>query len=66
MIDQVTTALAFFGAPNDVAVSMEAIGKIPKSLGQPPLIHELACDHLTHFSSEAGVHGRVKVLHENS
>lgn len=65
VVDEVATTLAFFGVPNDIAVSVKAIGKIPKSLGQSPLIHELACDHLTYFSNEAGVKGLLNVLQEN-
>lgn len=62
VVDDVATALAFFGLPNDIAVSVKAIGEIPKSLGQPPPILELACDHLTYFTDEAGVNGLLRVL----
>jgi pimeloyl-ACP methyl ester carboxylesterase len=66
LIDQSTTALAFFGSPNDIAVSVKAIGNVPRSLGGQPLIHELACDHLTYFSSEAGVNGLLNIMQENA
>ena len=49
------TAPAFFGAPNDVAVSVPSICQLPSGRALPPKIREVPCDHLTYFSSPAGL-----------
>ena len=47
-----TTALAFFGLPNDIAVSVQAIEGIPHPRALSPAVHEVPCDHVTYFSNE--------------
>jgi hypothetical protein len=55
--------MAFFGLPNDIAVSVEAIGKLPASIQQSTLVREVACDHLTYFNSDAGMKAVLDILH---
>jgi pimeloyl-ACP methyl ester carboxylesterase len=50
-----TTALAFFAAPNDIAVSVSAIGAVPHPRVPTPFVREVACDHLSYFATEAGL-----------
>ncbi len=54
------TAPVFFGEPNDIAVSVANIRHQPA--GRVPLatVREVPCDHLTYFSTEAG----LRALHE--
>jgi hypothetical protein len=47
--------MVFFGLPNDIAVSVEAIGSLPSVVQTSTPVREVACDHLTYFSSEAGM-----------
>ncbi|SOE87076.1 Caspase domain-containing protein [Burkholderia sp. YR290] len=56
-----TTAIAFFGAPNDIAVSVTAIGAVPTQRVPPPFVREAACDHLSYFGTEAGLRGLAAV-----
>jgi pimeloyl-ACP methyl ester carboxylesterase len=56
-----TTALAFFGLPNDIAVSVQAIGQVPGPRTPQPIVREVACDHLTYFNTEAGLRELAKV-----
>jgi pimeloyl-ACP methyl ester carboxylesterase len=57
------TLMAFFGLPNDIAVSVEAIGKLPPTIRQSTLVREVACDHLTYFNSDAGMKAVLDILH---
>ena len=54
MLDR-SLGLAFFGSPNDVAVSVAAIGKVPAERTPAPVIAETACDHLSYFRSESAL-----------
>ncbi|HEY4048406.1 MAG TPA: caspase family protein [Acidobacteriaceae bacterium] len=56
-----TTALAFFGLPNDIAVSVQAIGSVPEVRKPMPFVCEVACDHLTYFTTQAGLAELAKV-----
>ena len=49
------TALAFFGRPNDIAVSVASIGSVPRDREPPPLVRELPCDHVTYFTTGTGL-----------
>ena len=49
------TALAFFGQPNDIAVSVTSIKNLPAGRSPEPKMIEVACDHITYFSTEAGL-----------
>jgi hypothetical protein len=57
-----SAALAFFGSPNDIAVSVAAITNVPAAHTPPPVILEAACDHLSYFNSENGLRELAKVL----
>lgn len=50
-----TTALAFFGRPNDMAVSVESMGQISPARSPQPTVVTVACDHLTYFSAQGEV-----------
>lgn len=56
------TALAFFGVANDIAVSITSAKAVPEGRVPPPRVAELACDHLTFFSSEAGQRALMEAL----
>lgn len=47
-------SLAFFGQPNDVAVSVESISSLPKKIGRVT-VREVTCDHMSYFTTEAGL-----------
>jgi pimeloyl-ACP methyl ester carboxylesterase len=49
------TSLAFMRAPNDIAVSVISAKAVPSPRKREPQIIEVACDHLTFFSSAAGL-----------
>ncbi len=49
------TAPVFFKQPNDIAVSISSMGYLPKERSPQPIVQEVACDHLTYFSTEAGL-----------
>ena len=58
-----TTALAFFGQPNDIAVSVSSIKSVPAGRRPPPSLEpEVACDHITYFNTEAGLRALAEVL----
>jgi triacylglycerol esterase/lipase EstA (alpha/beta hydrolase family) len=53
--------LAFFGKPNDYAVSVESMLTLPPGrLLQPP--QEIACDHSSYFATEVGLEALTKAL----
>jgi len=56
------TAPAFFGEPNDIAVSVANIRRQPTGRQPPAALHEVACDHLTYFSTEAGLRALGEAL----
>ena len=62
LLSEGATALAFFGLPNDIAVSVEAVGQLPAGLEPKPVFREVACDHMTYFSSEASIHELLSIL----
>ncbi len=49
-----TASLAFFGEPNDVAVSVESITSVP-DFGKLDGYREVDCDHMSYFTTEAGL-----------
>jgi pimeloyl-ACP methyl ester carboxylesterase len=49
-----TTALAFFGTPNDIAVSVTAISEVPDHRTPKAYVLEAACDHISYFITEEG------------
>jgi len=52
------TAPLFFGQPNDIAVTVESIRQAP--MGDQAL--EVACDHLTYFSTKEGLELLAQLL----
>src|SRR5262249_31119266 len=57
------TGLAFWGEPNDIAVSIASSQNVPLNRSpQPVLIDPVACDHITYFSTEAGLQALAKAL----
>lgn len=48
------TSLAFMRAPNDIAVSVASAKTLPSGRVPSPKVAEVACDHVTFFSSDAG------------
>jgi len=57
------TAIAFFHQPNDIAVSVHSMTSVPQDrVPKPRILPEIACDHLTYFSAEAGLRSLEEVL----
>jgi pimeloyl-ACP methyl ester carboxylesterase len=57
-----TTSLAFFKAPNDIAVSVQSAQGIPLThLPRPPVIR-VPCDHLTYFRTSASLAALADLL----
>jgi len=54
--------VAFLQEPNDIAVSVKSGSKVAANRQPAPVIHEVACDHLTYFSNPAGVSMLWQVL----
>jgi len=55
-------SVAFLQEPNDIAVSVKSGSKVAANRQPAPVIHEVACDHLTYFSNPAGVSMLWQVL----
>jgi pimeloyl-ACP methyl ester carboxylesterase len=49
------TASVFFGQPNDIAVAVESSKSLPTSAKTVLLPQEVACDHMSYFSTVAGL-----------
>jgi pimeloyl-ACP methyl ester carboxylesterase len=60
--------LAFFRQPNDIAVSLTSIKNVSSNRIPPPkiLVPDTACDHLTYFTSKAGLEALALALSSNS
>ena len=50
-----TASLAFFSEPNDIAASVSSIMAVPETFGEVSPLREVACDHLTYFSTDEGL-----------
>ncbi len=59
---QKAASLAFFGHPNDVAVSVESIRSIPIGRITPVVVQEVACDHMSYFTTVAGLQALARAL----
>jgi hypothetical protein len=55
-------ALPFFGQPNDIAATVHSIKNIPEGRSLETKIQEVACDHLTYFSTEVGLEALFTTL----
>ena len=62
-VDKVVN-LAFFQQPNDIAVTLTSIKNISSSRSPQPriLLPDTACDHLTYFTSQAGLDALAMAL----
>lgn len=47
--------LAFFNQPNDIAVSVQSIRSVPDDRNPKPVKVEVASDHVSYFSTQAGL-----------
>jgi triacylglycerol esterase/lipase EstA (alpha/beta hydrolase family) len=56
-------SLAFYNKPNDVAVSVESIRKLPDGRTQAIAVREVASDHMSYFTTEAGLQALADALH---
>ena len=57
--------LVFGKEPNDIAVHLANIKKVSRDRSpQPRILPDAACDHLTYFTTEAGLKALVDALHE--
>ena len=56
------TALAFFGEPNDIAVSVQSSTAVPDGFVQPEAVIEIPCDHLTYFTAADGLRALMKAM----
>ena len=59
-------SVAFLNEPNDIAVSVASGCKVDATRQPAPVIHELACDHLTYFSNPVSVRLLWRVLNIGS
>ena len=55
-------ALPFLGEPNDIAVTVDSITSLPSGRSLPPHIQEVACDHMSYFSTDVGLKALLAVL----
>ena len=60
--------LAFFKQPNDIAASLTSIKNVNSNRIPPPriLVPDTTCDHLTYFTSKAGLEALAIALLSNS
>jgi hypothetical protein len=56
------TALAFLNEPNDIAVAVTSAGAVPLPRVPAAVTSEVACDHITFFTSDAGRRALLEVL----
>ncbi len=54
--------LAFFGQPNDIAVSIASSSGVPATRVPAPQIREVASDHLLYFNSAQGLKALAEAL----
>lgn len=53
---------AFAAQPNDIAVSVTSIGAVPQARTPAPTVTEVASDHISYFSTEAGLRALAEAL----
>jgi pimeloyl-ACP methyl ester carboxylesterase len=65
VVNQVVDGLVFGGEPNDIAVHLASIKSVSGArTPQPKVLPNVACDHLTYFTTEAGLKALVDALHQ--
>ena len=47
--------LVFFGKPNDTSISVESMISLPAGRKPAASVHEIACDHVSYFTTEVGL-----------
>ena len=63
-INKVIDGLVFGGEPNDIAVSLASIKSVSSDRSpQPKILPNVACDHLTYLTTEAGLKALADALH---
>lgn len=63
-INKVIDGLVFGSEPNDIAVSLDSIKSVSSDRSpQPKVLPNVACDHLTYFTTEAGLKALADALH---
>ena len=62
-INKVIDGLVFGGEPNDIAVSLASIKSVSQERSpQPQILPNVACDHMSYFTTEAGLEALVKAV----
>ena len=54
--------LVFFGKPNDTSISVESMIGLPGGRKPAARVREIACDHISYFSTEVGLHELAEAL----
>ncbi|MDJ0501836.1 MAG: hypothetical protein PX483_13440, partial [Nostocales cyanobacterium LE14-WE4] len=63
VVNKVVDGLVFGGEPNDIAVHLASIKSVSGDrTPQPKVLPNVACDHLTYFTTEAGLQALVDAL----
>jgi pimeloyl-ACP methyl ester carboxylesterase len=63
VVNKVVDGLVFGGEPNDIAVHLASIKSVSGDrTPQPKVLPNVACDHLTYFTTEAGLKALVDAL----
>ena len=64
-INKVIDGLVFGGEPNDIAVSLASIQSVSRDrTPQPKILPNVACDHGSYFTTEAGLKALVEALYK--
>ncbi len=64
-INKVIDGLIFGREPNDIAVSLASIKSVSSDRSpQPIVLPNVACDHMTYFTTEAGLNALVDALYQ--
>ncbi|MER9070423.1 caspase family protein [Mesorhizobium sp. M0902] len=56
------TAMAFLNKPNDIAVAVSSARAVPETRNPEMIASEVACDHITFFTTDAGRRALMNVL----
>ncbi len=63
VVNKVVDGLVFGGEPNDIAVHLASIKSVSGDrTPQPKILPDVACDHLTYFTTEAGLKALADAL----
>ena len=52
----------FFGKPNDTSISVESMIGLPGGRKPAASVQEIACDHVSYFSTEVGLQALAQAL----